>query len=98
MDNIAAPRIGTGKGYFIVGAIAFGLAVFAGLAAAGGGEGAGGFSVICLSLAVGSVVIGFWIKLFGAVERRLIDIQTAIVAGRTPSAAPAEPPSIVTGR
>jgi hypothetical protein len=99
MKQIAAPRIGTGKGYFIAGWVLFGLTVLVSFAAAGGGEGAREVASLLGAIGAGCFAVGFWVKLFGALERRLIDIQEALGAPGSPAGnmPPAEP-SIITGR
>ncbi|WP_454761220.1 hypothetical protein [Caulobacter segnis] len=78
MARVEPPRIGTGKGYFIAGWIVWGLGLFCAMAAAGGGTGAGAIASLLAAVGAGCFAVGFWVKLFGALERRLIDIQHAI--------------------
>jgi hypothetical protein len=78
---VAAPRIGTGGAYFIIGGVFIALGVFAALAASGGAEGAGAFGSLAFTLGGGLVFIGFWISLFSKLEARLIDIQKIVAGG-----------------
>jgi hypothetical protein len=79
--TIAAARIGSATGYFSVGAalLAFGLFAAIAAAAAGGGSGAAGAAALCFTFASLLIAIGFWVRLFGLIERRLIDVQRAIL-------------------
>lgn len=87
-QSVTAPRIGTGMGYFVVGTFLFAFGLFAGMAAASGSQDAIPFATLCISIAIGLIVVGFWVRLFGLVERRLIDIETALVksTGKPPVA------------
>jgi hypothetical protein len=49
--------------------------VFASLAAAEGGAGAGGAAIVCAGLAGFFIWLGFFKRMFHMLERRLIDIQ-----------------------
>ena len=80
IGGVAPARIGGGIGYFVVGVICFGLGVFAALAASSERPGAIGAAAVLLALGAGLVGIGFWVRLFGLVERRLIDIQLGILS------------------
>jgi hypothetical protein len=86
MSKIEPPRIGTGKGYFIAGAILILLGLFISMAGSTldpGPSALGGFIAI---VGASCIAVGFWVKLFGALERRLIDIQRTVTS---PSEAPA---------
>jgi hypothetical protein len=92
LHEITPPRIGTGTGYFVAGSVLLALGMFAALAASGGGgPSAVGVATFCLPLAAGLIAVGFWVSLFGKLERRLIDLQGALQQrDRTPTpAAPA---------
>lgn len=91
MAKIEPPRIGTGKGYFIAGWIAWALFLFCAMAAAGGGSGAEAVASLCAAVGIGCFAVGFWTKLFGALERRLIDVQRQLAPG---AAVEAEKPSV----
>jgi hypothetical protein len=81
--DVADARIGSGFGWFYAAAGAFLFALlfstFGGmlgsaLAAAGGR--------LCIVLTVLFIAVGFWTRLFGLLERRLIDIQYALTGAR----------------
>lgn len=78
MTKIAPPRIGRGTGYFIAGGVVALIGVW-GLMA---GDRIG---AVFLALAAGCVGVGFWIRLFGLVEKRLVDIQAAVLSERSPA-------------
>lgn len=73
--SVHAPRIGSGVGYFIFGTIAF---LIGGLASFGGGLSGLGAANFFTTLGVGLVAVGFWIRLFGLLELRLIDVQKTL--------------------
>lgn len=85
---IAAPRIGSGLGYFICGWISLGVAAFAALI---GEPATVAFAGAMVVLAGGLIGTGFLVKLFGLVERRLIDIQAAVSPPGTDEPEPARP-------
>ena len=78
MDVIAKPRIGSGAAYFVAagGLAALGMAAW--LLGAGDGGDARGLIVPALGLALVGAVVGFVVRLFGLLERRLIEIQAAL--------------------
>lgn len=98
MTKIAPPRIGTGNAYFAAGWITLAIGVLLGIVAAAGGTGAGAIGSLFLLISGGCFSVGFWFRLFGALERRMIDIQESLVSGPHVADAGAEPPSIITGR
>lgn len=71
------PKIGTGLAWFIVAGAFFAFGVFAALAAAGGEQSADAPAVFCFSVAALFGWIGFAVRLFGVIERRLIAIEKA---------------------
>lgn len=71
------PRIGTGRAWFVVSAVFFGVGLFALLAASGGAHGAAGVGAICVAVGASCAGIGLLVRLFGIIERRLIDIRQA---------------------
>ena len=75
MMAVAAARIGTGVGFFVAGAVFLGIGAFAGL----GGQAA--FATMCAILGGSLIAVGFWVRLFGMVERRLIDIERRLGPG-----------------
>lgn len=81
-----APRIGTGTGYFVSGGISIALAVVIGVGSSGTVDSEGGavFATVLLVLGGGLIAVGFWVKLFGLVERRLIDIERRLPGGEDP--------------
>ncbi len=78
-NDIAPPRIGGGRAYFVLGAIFIALGLFGLVAASGGGQGAAAFGVAALALGGGLLTLGFWVRLFGLLEARLIDLQRVAV-------------------
>lgn len=66
------PRIGTGTWAFVIGGLLIALGAFA---SAGGGVSFGLGAVLFGASFVG---LGFWTRLFHLLERRLIDVETAI--------------------
>lgn len=74
-------RIGSGIGWMVAGVALLMFGVFAAL---GGG---GSVATLVLSLAGLCVVIGFWTRLFGAIEQRLIEIQIAVLGDAAKTAA-----------
>jgi hypothetical protein len=78
MASVEEPRIGRGTGYFVAGVILLFIGIFAALAASGGSSEAAPFAEIALTLAAGLIVVGFWVRLFGLLELRLIDMETAL--------------------
>ena len=89
--SIAEARIGTGGGYFVAGWVSIVLGVFIGIASTAsiGGSGAT-FATLFVAAGVALLAVGFWTKLFGLVELRLIDIQRTL-APQEPPTAPVEP-------
>jgi len=85
MSKIEPPRIGTGKGYFIGGVVSLVLGVLISAASSPLDRSPAAIGGFLFALGTGLIAVGFWVKLFGALERRLIDIQTAVVSGQ-PSA------------
>jgi hypothetical protein len=89
------PRIGSGFGYFAGGWSAILLGLFVGFASSASMDRAAG-SVIASALVaagVGMIAIGFWVKLFGLVERRLFEIERRLAPEppEAPQVKPAEP-------
>jgi len=88
MYTISPQRIGTGVGYFIGGLVALLPGLFAAAAAAAGADStARATATLLLPLAFGLFAVGFWVSLFGRLERRLMDIQEQQMSLR-----PAQPP------
>jgi len=71
------PRIGTGVVWLVLSAILLGIGLFALLASGGEDRGALGAAALCLSLGAGLAGIGLLVRLFGIIERRLIDLREA---------------------
>ena len=82
VNVIAGARIGKATGYFVFGLLLLAFGLFAALAAAGGARDAEAFADFALLIAGVLIAIGFWIRLFGLIELRLIDIETAIKGSR----------------
>jgi hypothetical protein len=80
IGGVAPARIGGGIGYIVGGMLCLALAAFAAFAASGGAGGAAGAAAAFSALGLGLVAIGFWIRLFGLLERRLIDIQLVLLS------------------
>jgi len=78
MDGIAKPRIGNGVAYFVAAGSLVALSVAAWLLGAGDGRDTRGLMLGALALAAVGVVAGFLVRLFGLVELRLIEVQTAL--------------------
>ncbi|HWF00027.1 MAG TPA: hypothetical protein VG248_09550 [Caulobacteraceae bacterium] len=81
-STLAPRRIGGGGGYIAAGILVLAFAALAALAAAGGGTGAAAVAGLGLAVAAGLLAIGFWVRLFGRIEARLIDIQVALLSQR----------------
>jgi hypothetical protein len=96
MTKIAAPRIGEGNGYFVAGWISWAMMLLLAFISTAGWAWASALASLLAAFGAGCFAVGFWTKLFGALERRLIDIQIAV----TPAddGAPDDEPSIITGR
>jgi hypothetical protein len=91
--SIAPPRIGTGAGWFIAGLLLLALGIFAALAGANGQEpSAVAVASFCLPVAALLIAIGFWVRLFGLLELRLIDLQRVLTGN------PAAEPDVQTPR
>jgi len=95
MPNGDAPkvhheRLGSGVGWFVFGV----LALLGGLFLSAAGEAAG---ALLGALGGGLIVVGFWVRLFSAIEKRLIDIELWLKRWPDPLAVrpanPSEPPS-----
>lgn len=70
MKSVIEPsRIGTGNGYFILAAGMFFIGLLLMLAESIT------FGTICFGWAVGAIAVGFWVRLFGLLEMRLMDIE-----------------------
>lgn len=93
--GVKAARIGSGLGYFVAGWAAIVVGVFVGLASSASLEPDGGATAASALVALGVALIGlgFWIKLFGLIELRLMDIEERM----TPEA-PAEDSTAPTAR
>jgi hypothetical protein len=65
--------------YFVVGGVAIGIGILGTLAAAGGAVGAGQVGGAFLDLGGLFVVLGLAVRLLGALEQRLIDVQRAVI-------------------
>jgi hypothetical protein len=78
MDVIAKPRIGNGGAYFVAAGSLAALGVAGWLLGASNGRDTRGLIFAALGLAVVGAATGFLVRLFGLVERRLIEIQTAL--------------------
>lgn len=79
--RIEPQRIGTGVAYFVFGwlAIAIGLFVGIGSSSSYAGVSAGSvFGSLLIGLGGALIAVGFWVKLFGLVERRLMDIEARL--------------------
>lgn len=85
-NGVAPARIGSGMFMIWGGVVLLALGSFAAMAAAGGGEGAGGFAILALSLGGALISIGFWVNLAHKIELRLIDIQRATMGDAGPQA------------
>lgn len=77
-------RIGSGNGWLIGGLLGF---LFGCFAAVTGGE---QFAAVFMSAGGLCLVIGFWTRLFGALEQRMIEIQVAVLGAA--AKVPAEDP------
>jgi hypothetical protein len=88
--GVAAARIGTGVGFFIAGAVFFGLAAFGALASQAA------FAGMCAVLGGSLIAIGFWVRLFGMVERRLMDIERRLAGVSEPPSEPKNPEAAAT--
>ena len=93
MNGIAKPRIGNGVAYFVAAGSLVVLSVAAWLLGAGDGRETRSVILGALALAAVGVVAGFLVHLFGLVEQRLIEVQTALqpVDSRPASGPPAAP-------
>lgn len=76
--SITEQRIGTGIPYFILGGLFFVIGLFPALAAIGGANDALLFATFLFMFGTILIAIGFWVRLFGLLEARLIDIQRAV--------------------
>lgn len=85
MPKIEPPRIGTGVGYFIGGGVSIVLGAMMSAASTPLDSGPAAIGGFLFALGAALFAVGFWVKLFGALERRLIDIQMAVT--RTPAPA-----------
>jgi len=76
-------RIGSGIGWIVAGIILFSLGVFLGIVAGAATEPIS-LSLALLAISAGSLclVIGFWTRLFHALEQRLVEVQAAILGDR----------------
>ena len=94
MDIIAKPRIGSGAACFVAAGGLAALGVAAWLLGAGDGGDARGLMVPLLGLAAGALATGLLVRLFSLIERRLIEIQTALQpADSRPAWGPPPPPA-----
>jgi hypothetical protein len=67
-------RLGGGTGWFVAAGLAFVLAI---AMSAGAGEepGLGAFAGFLFALSAGLTAVGFWVRLFGVLERRMMAIE-----------------------
>lgn len=80
--TVARPRIGTGAWMFVVGGL---LMLLGGFATVGGDPGFGG---PCIGLASALISVAFITRLFGMIERRLIDVERALKGPEAPQPEP----------
>ena len=86
-STVAPPRIGSGQGYFLLGGFLILAGLVALLAGVGSGEGATALGELAVGLGSGAIAIGFWVSLFGKIERRLIDIEGKVRVDAAPGPA-----------
>lgn len=83
-------RIGKGYGWVVTGSILLGLGVLLSMggSSSGGSGGMLAFGGLLVSTGALCLVIGFWKRMFSAVEQRLIEIQIALLGERAKAATP----------
>lgn len=82
-------RIGSGYGWIVAGFIFLGLGFLMSIGASSARDaGMAAFGGLCLSAGALCLVIGFWKRMFAAVERRLIEIQIATLGERARAPTP----------
>lgn len=84
------PRIGSGQNYMWGGGAVLSIALFLGIAGAGGSASASALAGLFALLGASLVFVGFWKGLYNKIELRLIDIQNALSG--EPQQPAAEPP------
>lgn len=93
MNGIAKPRIGNGVAYFVAAGSLAAFGVAAWLVGAGEARDTWPFVAGSLGVAVAVVATGFVVRLFGLVERRLIEIQASLEpVDSRPSSGPSPSP------
>jgi len=76
-------RIGKGYGWIATGFIMMGLGFLLTIAGSSARDGGMiGFGTLLVSAGALCLVIGFWTRLFAAIEQRLIEIQVATLGDR----------------
>lgn len=90
---VAPSRIGKGTWFTALGVVCILLGVFAAMASAGGSSEAGGFAIVFCTLGGALIALGFWVKLFGLIERRLMDIEARLAPAEADKSTPARPPA-----